>query len=199
MQHIDEERLEVDLAYRYEYLCQFIGFTDEDVRAIHASASILVPRIPRIVEETYEKLLAYDATARHFVVRQHGYQGPTPNSLAELSAKHPQLRFRKEHLSRYLMHLIGHAYNEKMAMFLDMAGKMHTPKAGNPQIDVPLVQMNALFGLLSDCLVRAILESNLEPEAKSRTLRAFLKVLWIQNDLSNRHYQQRDEPTAASR
>ena len=87
------------------------------------------------------------------------------------------------------MHVLGHAYNDKMALFLDMSGKMHTPKAGNKDIDVPLVQMNALLGLLSDLLFEAILGFAMDDDTKTRTMRAFNKLLWIQNDLVTRHYQ----------
>jgi len=190
MKRVDEENLEKDVNYRYQYVAEFTGFDAEDVKAIHAAAGHLAPLIPSIVERTYEKLLAYDATARHFVPRQHGYEGSLPESLELLGADHPQIQFRKEHLNRYLMHLVGHAYNDKMVAFLDMAGKMHTPKAGNKDIDVPLVQMNALLGLLSDSLLSAILGLKLDDETKGRTLRAFNKLLWIQNDLVVRHYQQ---------
>ena len=89
---------------------------------------------------------------------------------------------------RYLMQLLGRAYDGKMVSYLDMVGKMHTTAAGNPSIVVPLVQMNALLGLLSDVLTTAILDLNLPAEATSRALRAFHKVLWIQNDFINRHY-----------
>ncbi|GAB4160120.1 MAG: hypothetical protein Tsb009_37450 [Planctomycetaceae bacterium] len=188
MQHIDETRLETDLAYRFQYLQDFIGFGKDDVACIQASAPKLVPKFPEIVDATYEKLLEFDATARHFLPRQHGFEGNPPEDLASLSIDHAQIQFRKDHLSRYLMHLIGHSYNEKMAVFLDMAGKMHTPKAGNPEIDVPLVQMNALMGLLSDILTRTILKCDFEPETAFKTIRAFQKVLWIQNDLISRHY-----------
>ena len=163
------------------------------MKAIHAAAGHLAPLIPSIVERTYEKLLTYDATARHFVPRQHGYDGPLPESLESLHADDPQIQFRKGHLTRYLMQIIGHAYNDKMVTYLDMAGKMHTPKAGNKNIDVPLVQMNALLGLISDSLLAAILGLNVDDEIKARTLRAFNKLLWIQNDLIARHYQQNGE------
>lgn len=189
MKHIDETELENDVNRRYQFVAEFIGFGEEDVKLIHSAAGYLVPLIPSIVDQTYEKLLSFDATARHFVPRQHGYEGPLPSSLEELSATHPQIQFRKEHLSRYLMHLIGRAYDEKMVSYLDMAGKMHTPKAGNKNIDVPLVQMNALLGLFSDCLISAVLELQLDDITKTHTLRAFNKLLWIQNDLVVRHYQ----------
>jgi hypothetical protein len=189
MKTVDEARLETDLEYRYDFLTEFIGFDSTDAAAIHASAGYIAPQIPRLVDQTYEKLLAYDATARHFLPRQHGYDGDTPESLAELSQNDPQIKFRKEHLTRYLMHLVGHAYNAKMAAFLDMSGKMHTPKAGSKDIDVPLVQMNALMGSLSDTIIRAILALSLDDDKKSKMLLAFNKLFWIQNDLINRHYQ----------
>ena len=188
MKAIDEPRLETDVNYRYDYLKEFIGFTDEDVKAIHASAGYLAPLIPGLVEATYEKLLSFDATARHFVQRQHGYEGELPESLADLDTSHPQIKFRKEHLSRYLMHLLGRAYDQKMTSYLDMAGKIHTPKAGNSEIDVPLVQMNALMGVLSQAVFGAILGLQLDEETRVRTLHAFNKLFWIQNDLISRHY-----------
>lgn len=185
---IDEARLENDPVYRYEYLAEFIGFTADDVKVIHSLAGKLAPRVPALVERTYERLLSYDATARHFVPRQAGYEGPLPESAAALTTNHAQIRFRKEHLTRYLMQLVGRAYDGKMVSYLDMVGKMHTTLAGNPAIVVPLVQMNALMGLIADVLTATILELNLPPEQAARALRAFQKVLWIQNDFVNRHY-----------
>ena len=190
MQTIDEPRLEADSQYRYEYLAEFIGFGPDDVGLIQRSAQHLGPRIPQLVEQTYQKLLAYDATARHFVPKQSGFDGPQPAGLQELTAEHPQIRFRKDHLNRYFMQLIGRAFDPKMVLYLDMVGKIHTPKAGNEQIDVPLVQMNALMGVISDVLLTSISDWPLEPAVALQTIRAFNKLLWIQNDFVNRHYQQ---------
>jgi hypothetical protein len=189
MQQIDQDRLEEDIAYRYEFLAEFIGFGEADVAAIRALVPQLAGQLRKIVDETYVKLLAYDATAIHFVPRQHGYSGDVPDNLADLSANHEQIQFRKEHLERYLMQLLGHAYNAKIAVYLDMVGKMHTPKAGNKAIDVPLVQMNALMGLLSDILTTTIAGLDLDAEPKMAGIRAFNKLMWLQNDFINRHYQ----------
>ena len=67
--------------------------------------------------------------------------------------------------------------------------KIHTPKSGSPQLDVPLVQMNALMGFVSDDLIATILGLGLDAETTVRTVRAFNKLLWLQNDLVTRHYQ----------
>jgi len=189
MQNIDEPRLEQDLDYRYQYLAEFIGFGEEDAAAIHAVAGHLAPLIPSLVDATYEKLLTCDATARHFMPRQSGYEGSLPESLEALSVESAQIQFRKEHLQRYLMQLVGHAYDARMVIYLDIVGKIHTPKAGSKEINVPLVQMNALMGLLSDELISAIAGFEMDTGTKFRTIRAFSKLLWIQNDLITRHYQ----------
>lgn len=188
MQTIDEQQLETDPQYRYEYLAEFIGFGPDDVKMIQGFAPHLGPHIGELVETTYVKLLSYDATARHFVPRQHGYEDDVPVTLADLDPEHPQIKFRKDHLNRYLMALIGRSYDAKMVQYLDMVGKMHTPAAGSKEIDVPLVQMNALIGLLSDAVMQLVLKSPLDEEKKSQTLRAFNKLLWIQNDFVTRHY-----------
>lgn len=187
---IDETRLETDLAYRFRYLAEFIGFDADDAAAVQASAPYLGPMIPVIVEKTYEKLLRYDATARHFVPRQAGFEGAPPPDLASLTPNHPQLQFRKEHLSRYFMQVLGRTCDEKLVPYLDMVGKIHTPKAGNPEIDVPLVQMNALMGFLSDAIIDVISSLPLDAATALTTIRAFNKFLWIQNDFITRHYQQ---------
>jgi hypothetical protein len=191
MTAIDEPRLESDLGYRFGYVAGFIGFGPDDVAAVHGAAAHLAPLVPGLVDAVYDKLHAYDATWRHFLPRQHGYAGDVPTDLAALTMDHPQILFRKQHLGRYLVTLVTKPYDGKMVEYLDMVGKMHTPKAGSAELDVPLVQMNALLGFVADALTATILGLNLPREAEAKTLRAFGKLMWVQNDLITRHYQSR--------
>lgn len=192
MKSIDEARLETDPQYRFEYLAEFIGFGADDAALIQGAAPYLGPQIPVLVDLTYARLLQFDATARHFLPRQAGYNGPTPIDLSALTAGHPQIAFRKEHLARYFQQILGRSYDPKMVLYLDMVGKIHTPAAGNAEIDVPLVQMNALMGLLSDILAVALAELPLDATTLAQTQRAFQKLLWIQNDFISRHYGKRE-------
>jgi hypothetical protein len=186
--HVDEVRLEKDLSYRFNYLTGFMGFTRADVAAIHAAAPHLAPLVPALVDAVYVKLFSYDATKRHFVPRQSGYEGPVPTDLDGLTLDHEQIRFRKAHLGNYLKKLVTGAYDGKMVSYLDFVGKIHTPRAGSAELDVPLVQMNALMGFVADALLATVLGLDLEADAKAQTLRAFNKLLWLQNDLIVRHY-----------
>ena len=190
MKHINEQRLESDLAYRFQYLAEFMDFGEADISAIHGAALAIAPLVPSLVNAVYDKLHLYDATWRHFLPRQTGYEGAVPTTLAEVTPDHQMIQFRKEHLGRYLAALVTKPYDGKMVSYLDMVGKMHTPKAGSKELDVPLVQMNALLGFVADALTATILGLGLDRETEVRTLRAFNKLLWLQNDLINRHYQQ---------
>jgi hypothetical protein len=189
MKHIDETRLESDVGYRFGYLTEFMGFTPEDDAVIHAAATRLAPLVPTLVDTVYEKLNGYDSTWRHFLSRQYGYEGKVPAHLSELTPDHPMIQYRKQHLGRYLANLVTKPYDGKMVEYLDRVGKMHTPKAGAKEINVPLVQMNALLGFVADALTATILGLGLDRASEVRTLRAFNKLLWLQNDLINRHYQ----------
>ena len=191
MKHIDETRLETDLGYRVGYVTEFMGFGAEDIAALHASAAVLAPIVPALVDAVYDKLYQQDATWRHFLPRQSGYTGEVPLTLDQLTMDHPQIAFRKQHLGRYLAALVTKPYDGKMVEYLDMVGKIHTPKAGSKELDVPLVQMNALLGFVADALTATILGLGLDRDTEVKTLRAFGKLLWIQNDLITRHYQSR--------
>lgn len=198
LQHIDEQRLESDLPYRFAYLTEFMGFEREDIDAIHGMASHLAPLVPALVDAIYLKLFRYDATRRHFVPRQSGYEGTVPVNLESLTLDHEQIKFRKGHLANYLKRLVTGEYDQKMVGYLDFVGKIHTPRAGSKEIEVPLVQMNALMGFVSDALVTTLLSLDLDGLAKYRAVRAFNKLLWLQNDLITRHYALSSPSVAAN-
>ena len=176
MIHVNEQRLESDLSYRFHYVSEFMGFGAEDVAAIHAAAPALAPLVPTLVNAVYEKLHRYDATWRHFFPRQDGYDGPCRKLSKKLTEDHAMIRYRKEHLARYLTALVTKPYDEKMVAYLDTVGKMHTSKAGAKELVVPLVQMNALLGFVADALTNTILSLSLERSQEVRTLRAFQQV-----------------------
>lgn len=87
------------------------------------------------------------------------------------------------------MALVTRSYDSKLVGYLDMVGKMHMPHAGSSDLDVPLVQMNTLLGFVADALTNVIFGLGLDRETETRTVWAFNKLLWLQNDLINRHYQ----------
>ena len=188
MKTIVEPQLEKDLGYRFQYMAEFVGFGEDDIAAIHGAAPVLAPIVPVLVDAVYNKLHAYSSTWRHFLPRQYGYEGEIPTKLEDLTMDHPTIAFRKQHLGRYLANLVTKPYDGKMLEYLNMVGKIHTSKAGSKELSIPLVQMNALMGFVSDALVNTIVGLNLPRKTEVKTLREFNKLLWLQNDLITRHY-----------
>lgn len=188
MKTIDETRLETDLKYRFEFLCDFMGFGEEDIKTITGAAALLAPVVNTLVDAVYNKLFTYDCTKRQFLPKQHGYEGEVPTSLDALSLEHEQIKFRKTHLAGYLVKLVTGPYDDKLVEYLDFVGKMHTRKAGSADIYVPLVQMNALMGFVADAINATVMGLDIPQEAKNQAIRSFSKLLWIQNDLITRHY-----------
>lgn len=185
---MNEALLETSLDDRFAYVAGFIGLDDEDVKVIHASAAHLAPLVPSLVDAVYNKLYEQDATWRHFARPQAGYSGPLPEKLEDLTPDHPLIRFRKEHLAGYLVAIVSRPYDGKMVQYLDWVGKIHTPKAGSAAVNVPIVQIDALMGFVADAINATIFSLNLPRETEIAAIRAFGKLLWIQNDLFIRHY-----------
>jgi hypothetical protein len=188
LEHIDEQKLEDDVAYRVGFLGKFMGFGEADIALVHEAAQHLAPVVPALVDAVYDQLFRFDATKRHFVPRQHGHDGSVPASLEDLTLDHDQIAFRKQHLANYLVKLVTSPYDGKMLQYLDWVGKIHTAKAGNPAIIIPLVQIDALFGFVNDALIATIQGLEVEQAKKDAMVRSFTKLLWIQADLFNRHY-----------
>ena len=79
-------------------------------------------------------------------------------------------------------------YDAKMVSYLDVVGKIHTPKAGSKELDVPLIHMNALMGFVTTAVIGAVMGMPVGDETKATTAVAFNKLFWIQNDLIQRAY-----------
>lgn len=189
LKKIDEARLETDTQYRFGYLADFMGFGEEDIAIIKGSAGLLAPLVPTLVDAVYDKLFSYECTKRHFVPKQSGYEGDTPESVEKLEMNHEMIQFRKAHLAKYLEKLVTGGYDAQMVEYLDFVGKMHTPKAGSPNLNIPLVQMNVLMGFVTDAVVATVYSFELDAATTQKAIRAFSKLMWIQNDLITRHYQ----------
>jgi hypothetical protein len=188
MRYVNEQLVAHNVEYRVSFLCHFMGLGPEDFLALHQASPLIIPRIPDIVHAVYERLLAYECTRRHFMQRQHGTENLTQDESQIPGLEDDVIKFRQKHLAEYLAKILTSPYDEKLLLYLDWVGKIHTAHAGNPQIVIPLVEVNALFGYLSDLIVDLVCSLPLELEHRTRLTKALLKILWIQSDLFNRHY-----------
>jgi hypothetical protein len=182
--------LNTDIAYRFDFLCKFTGFGDDDKIAIKTAAPLIAPLVPAVVQAVYIKLFTYDVTKQYFVNRNDGFEGDMGDlTLEKLSLDHEQIKFRKDMLSKYLVKLVTSEFDLSLLNYLDRVGKIHTKSMGNKNLQIDYIYVNALFAYVEDILIGAVLDlEGVDNATKKAVIRAFNKLLWIQNDLFARHY-----------
>lgn len=148
--HVDDARLEYDLAHRVQFLRDFLEFSDQDIERIHAVCPLLVPRLPAIVDAVYAKMLEFDATRRHLTARHLGYAGEVPATTDAVTPDHDLLQFRKRALLSFFTEVLLSHFDATTMDWMDTVGRMHTTRGGNASIHVPLIQMNAMMGFMAD-------------------------------------------------
>ncbi|KAK2858528.1 hypothetical protein FQN49_004642 [Arthroderma sp. PD_2] len=201
IQHVDEEQLETNIPSRVNYLKSFLRFTDEDGAAINSAKDLIAPALPTILDTIYTNLIGFDVTAKAFVPpqpEQEKTNGSTRTSVADLSLTHPNILHRKDFLKNYLVKLVSNSDwsdESKFWEYLDKVGVMHTGKPGfkhrekRPELRVEVMHMSLLLGFVEDIVLQATMGAEeLDIQTKTNVIRAFNKLLWIQNDLFQKHY-----------
>ncbi len=98
----------------------FADFGAADIAALKASAPLVAPLVPVIVDAVYTKLFAFDVTKKIFLKRNEGFAGSMAASLEALDdKKDEQIKYRKDMLSKYLVKLVTADYDDKFVAYLD--------------------------------------------------------------------------------
>jgi hypothetical protein len=189
-EHIDGNRLNSDLLYRFDYLSKFLNFTTDDIAMLNAFAPIIFPRIPVIADTVYRKLFSFDITKHYFLINTEGFEGFIPKQHGSITVESAQITFRKDMLSMYLKRVLTQReWNDTFLQYLSQIGRIHTNKAGSASINVDYIHINALFGFLKHLLIDALWSAeNLDEKARQQTVTAINKFFWIQNDFFTMHY-----------
>ncbi|CAF2439548.1 unnamed protein product [Rotaria sp. Silwood2] len=189
-EHIDNNRLNSDLRYRFEYLSKFLNFTSDDVNMLNALAPILFPRIPVITDTVYRKLFSFDITKHYFIIRNQNFDKFSANQENNLTVSSAQMMFRKDMLSIYLKRVLTQReWNDTFLQYLSQIGKMHTNQSGLTSINVDYIHINILFGYLEHLLIEIILNiENVDNINKHAMIIAVNKLFWLQNDFFSMHF-----------
>ncbi|UJR22159.1 hypothetical protein I4U23_025223 [Adineta vaga] len=189
-EHIDGNRLQLDLRYRFDYLSKFLNFTSDDIAMLNTFAPIVFPLIPVLSDTVYRKLFSFDITKEYFLVRNEGFEGFMPRKQCGLTVDSAQMVFRKDMLSVYLKRILTQGdWNDTFLQYLSQVGKMHTNQAGSGSINVDYIHINALLGYLEHLLIDVLCNADSTDEKTKRgILMAINKFFWIQNDFFTMHY-----------
>jgi hypothetical protein len=200
VQHVDPAALKNDLTARVAYLKSFLNFTDDDGAAIQSSAGVIAPALPAVLDAIYTHLISYDITSKAFAQaqpEQNNSDGKVAD-VSELSLNHPNILHRKDFLKAYFVKLVSNSDWSNESPFwnyLDKVGLMHTGEPGfkhrqkRPQLRIEVMHVSLLLGFVEEIVLKATLGADdLDLATKTTVISAFNKLLWIQNDLFQKHY-----------
>lgn len=200
VQEIDPVLLKNSLDDRIAYLTDFVNFSSHDSNIITSIAPHVNAVIPGMVDELYSKLFEFDITKKVFMTRNHGFDGPLPEKLEDLTLDSAQIVFRKVFMKAWARRVLTADYSKgKTWAYMDKVGIMHTGVSpfkhqralGIAPLNVPYRDCALLLSVVQNVLQTAILrlpEETASMQTKIDAVSAINKVIWIQNDLFARHY-----------
>ncbi|KAK7973967.1 hypothetical protein PG990_011431 [Apiospora arundinis] len=202
--HVSREELYTDIHARVKYLHSFLDFNSQDIAALQSCAKYFKQLIPAVVNIVYQKLLAYDLTARALSTRTTTSASNVPASAPMtpmapgstnntntpqqeeqfLNESSPQIQHRKLFLRAYLYKLCSDPSAPELWEYLDKVGMMHVGLGRKHPLHIEYIHMGVCLGFIQDILTDAIMSHpKLSLQRKTAFVRAIGKVIWIQNDL----------------
>jgi hypothetical protein len=190
----DEGKLESDLMYRFEYMCEFMGISPNDLKIVHACKSVLEPRLDDIVADCFKKLWTYSSTKQVFFKDQDldtlASTGAGSKGAAKWKSVSDQLSVqRRLTLKAFMEKLLNNPYDAAQMAEMNRLGKIHSTKGGH--IKAPLLHVNVMLGFLQDEILSALFNHRAtESDAfnAAAAARAFCKVFAVVGEFISKHY-----------
>jgi len=191
----DEAKLESDLMYRYEYMCEFMNISANDIKIVHACKSVLEPKLDDIVADCFKKLWTYSSTKQVFFKDQDLdtlATGPATGSAgaAKWKSVSDQLSVqRRLTLKAFMEKLLNNPYDAAQMAEMNRLGKIHSTKNGH--IKAPLLHVNVMLGFLQDEILAALFHhraSESDSFNAAAAARAFCKVFAVVGEFISKNY-----------
>ncbi|KAF2866045.1 Protoglobin-domain-containing protein [Massariosphaeria phaeospora] len=184
MQHVERRELYENLQARLAYLQNFLEFGPADIEALRRNQPFIKSLIPSLTEHHFfAKILQQDITAQALIthnttsepdVDEDDFTGP--NNL--------NIKNRNMFVRWYLTKMNSDPSTTQYWEYMNMVGAMHAGHHRRTPLHVDVIHFSALLGHVQTVLNDAIISSPTLPTAeKSPLVKAWGKLLWIQNDL----------------
>lgn len=169
----------VDAGHYFNYMADFIGFTEENKRAIKETRFIIEKHIPGIVARFYIQLLRYPAT-RKFFLKKDG------------SIDREYLQMRMQHQVSFWRRTASADFSEDYARFTDYVGRAHTSQGADPGIYIPARYVIGMVGFVQHNILAALNAElrEIDPDLEARATKAWSSLLVVLLEMLARAYHQ---------
>lgn len=171
-----------DAGQYFRSMAQFVGFSEEDRKAIKDSQFIIEKHIPIIVGKFYDHLLRYPPTRKFFLDKE-----------GVVDEEHLQLRMH--HLTNFWRRTAAAEYDDDYASYVDYVGKAHTSRGADPKIYIAERYVIGQVGFMQHAISEALQEElrDVDPDLENRSVRAWnLLLMVILEVLSSAYDDERD-------
>lgn len=175
----------VDAGRYFNYMAEFIGFTDEDAQTIKESRFVIEKHIPSIVGSFYAQLLRFPPT-RKFFEKKDG------------TIDHEYLKMRMEHQGHFWRRAASAEFDEDFARYIDYVGRVHTSHGADPNIYIPERYVIGMVAHVQQRITEALKEElhEIDPDFEVRAVKAWNAFMMVVLELLSRSYgHERQEET----
>jgi nitrite reductase/ring-hydroxylating ferredoxin subunit len=173
------KRGSADAGQYFNYMADFVGFTEADRQSIKESRFIIEKHIPAIVARFYVQLLRYPAT-RRFFLKSDG------------TVDREYLSMRMQHQVNFWRRTASADFNEDYARFTDYVGRAHTSQGADPKIYIPARYVIGMIGFVQHNILAALNAElrEIDPDLEARATKAWTSLLVVLLEMLSRAYSQ---------
>ena len=169
----------------FNYIAEFVGFTDEHAATIRETRFIIEKYIPTIVGDFYNQLLRFPATRKHFQKKDG-------------SIDQEYLQMRMHHQVNFWRRAASGEYDEDFARFVDYVGRSHTSNGADPNIYIPERYVIGMVGFVQQRIAGALEKElhEIDPDFEIRAAKAWNAFLMVVLEMLSRSYRSDREEEA---
>jgi len=173
------KRGSADAGKYFNYMVDFVGFTDQDRQAIKETRYIIEKHIPAVVGRFYIQLLRYPTT-RQFFLKKDG------------SLDQEYLQMRIQHQVGFWRRTASAEFDEDYARFTDYVGRAHTSQGVDPKIFIPERYVIGMIGFVQRTILSALNAElhEIDPDLEVRAAKAWSNLLTVLLQMLARAYSQ---------
>jgi len=167
----------------FRYMAEFVEFTEDDSRAIRASALIIEKHLPKIISEFYVNLLKHPQTRKFFL-----------NKDGALDAEYLQLRMY--HQANFWRRAAGAEFDDEFASFVHYVGRAHTSRGADQHIYIHEQYVIGMVGFVQNAIIEALFQEldEFDKDLEHRAIKAWNKVCIILLEMLSRAYREEAGP-----
>ena len=166
----------------FRYMAEFVGFSDEDARAIRQSSLVIEKHLPEIIGRFYTNLLQYPPTRQIFLKKD--------GTLDE-----DYLQLRMLHQANFWRRTAGGVYDDEYARFVDYVGRAHTSRGADPKIYIAERYVIGMVGFVQHAIIDALMKElhDYDPDLEMRAIKGWNKLCMVLLEMLARAYGEERE------